>query len=150
MLGQYICIPSTLTVPSSNFCILSFCVWILPRVPCSSSQVSWHFFLTSCSLGWTILNLGEDEYWLQTSLLDFLFCLGSSVMGLFQLYLWSVQSLFFWSPGLWFYLFPWSSLPDPEFYHLVVSVAKVAFRLDVTWYGISCVRTSRAPILSGT
>lgn len=63
---------------------LPFCVWVVPGAVCSSVQASWHFCLTSCSLGWTVLDPGGGDPWLAISFLGPLFPLGPHPRGLFQ------------------------------------------------------------------
>lgn len=86
------CIPPKLPVSNCTFCLLPFCVQVLPGAACSSMQASWHFCLTSCSLGWTVLELRRNDPGQSISFLGPLFPLGSHPLGLFQADPWRGQS----------------------------------------------------------
>ena len=85
MLGQLLCIPPRLPIPASTFYVfLFFFFWVLPGTSCSSTQVSWHLCRTSCSLGWTTLELSHLDPWILTSFLGPHFCPSPYPTGLYQ------------------------------------------------------------------
>lgn len=67
MLGQCLCIPPRLPILlPPPVCFLFMFQYGQELAPCSFTQASWHFCLTSYSLGWTTLDLHGDDLWILT------------------------------------------------------------------------------------
>lgn len=130
MLGQCFCIHPGLHTLASTLCMLPiFCLSFFIHTGLQA-----FFCLTSCSLGWTTIELGGCDLWLSISFLGPLFLPGPYSVELFWADFWKSQYLF--SCTMLIRLsFAFHSLPcpqDPELHHLMVLAAKVAFDLPIS------------------